>query len=78
MSVCLISQSQAAPLGKMRPEIILKKQKQNHKLIVIKTDNDVFTTVYDGDVQNFMEIKLEVVRWEAPDRALAHSGKWVA
>ena len=76
MSVCLISQSQAAPLGKMHPEIILKKQ--NHKLIVIKTDNDVFTTVYDGDVQNFMEIKLEVVRWEAPDRALAHSGKWVA
>ena len=48
MSVCLISQSQAAPLVKMRPEIILKKQ--NHKLIVIKTDNDVFTTLYDGDV----------------------------
>ena len=48
MSVCLISQSQAAPLGKMRPEIILKKQ--NHKSIVIKTDNNVFTTLYDGDV----------------------------
>ena len=76
MSVCLISQSQAAPLEKMRPEIILKKK--NHKPIVIKTDNNVFTTLYDGDVQNFMEIKLEVVRWEAPDRALAHSGKWVA
>ena len=76
MSVCLISQSQAAPLGKMRPEIILKKK--NHKSIVMKTDNNVFTTLYDGDVQNFMEIKLEVVRWEAPDRALAHSGKWVA